>query len=424
MFAGPRGFGNLGARREARGLVASDAGPCDDRAVLACPECSRRLAVQRQDGGIVYSCRNCLGRAATLRALRGQTTVAACDGLRAFARREGASPSVLSCPSCTRGMVLTDAKHVGVTELVDVCPRCDLVWSSKGDFGALPRRDRRAPADARPADPGTGLGSARAIVGQKSPGTFASFDVPSRLEDVPVWFGAPVEIKRARRTTRPYATWLILAGLVVGACVTLAFDADVYRSFLGWRRPLARVYALLFSWKPSDFALEHLVVRVHDPMRAGGWNLLIGFFANAHPLAAVAYGFWFWVFADDVEALLGRIGFVALVFGASAMALWTAANGSPPEVPIQYGATGGLAAVVACYAVMLPHVEIGFFGRRADPVARVAAWLAPLGLAFGLIVLRLIEAKEARLVPFVVGTVIGAAVGALMRRPKAARESA
>lgn len=394
---------------------------CDDRDVLACPACSARLTPTRAREGVVYGCGACGGRAATFRALRRYATIAACDGLKAVARRADASPSVLACPACARGMVLASARHVGVERLLDVCPRCDLVWFPEGDLSPLPRPARSSGAAAAPGGSDAAADEAR-VVRARSPSPFAD-PPPARLGDVPVWLGGPVELEPIRRATRPFATWAILFGLVVGAVASIAFDAASFEAYRGVGRhrynPLS-LLAALFTWKPSEFALDHLVLVASDPWRDHGGRLLGAFFAQASPWAALAYGFWFWVFADDVEALLGRVRFLALVFGATAAALLVAANDPPHDVPVFYGATAGLAAVVACYAVMLPRVQIGFFGRRADPAVRIPAWLAPAGLALAVAVLRLVEAKEARLVLFTVGTAIGAGAGFLARRSKGA----
>jgi len=365
--------------------------------------------------GVVYGCGACGGRAATFRALRRYATIAACDGLRAAARRDDAAPSVLACPSCVQGMALANATHVGVERLLDVCPRCDLVWFPQGDVSSLPRPVGASTAARDSLDPGARKVAAAA--GARGPSLFGD-PPPAKLEDVPVWLGGPVELDAARRAARPYATWAILAGLVLGTVASSAFDADAARAFGRLGRLRFGWLAVFFAWKPSDFAVRHLVVLASDPFRDEGTRLLLAFFAQASPWAALAHGFWFWVFADDVEALLGRVRFLLLVFGASAVALLVAANDAPPEVRIYYGATAGLAAVVGCYAVLLPRVRLGFFGRRADPVVRIPGWLAPLGLGLAEAVLRLTEAKEARLVLFTVGTAVGVGVGFLVRRSR------
>jgi membrane associated rhomboid family serine protease/Zn-finger nucleic acid-binding protein len=376
------------------------------------------MTPSRAGGGLVYACRSCGGCAATFRALAPITTVAAIDGLRAMARKPDAPPSPYGCPSCGKGMVLAAAQHVGVGRTADVCPRCDLAWFPSGEIAKLPRPAAgRGPTPA-PIDPGARRAAARA-----SAGSLVALDAPARLGDVPVWLGAPVEIDPVRRTSRPYATYAILAGLVLGACLSISFDSDMARTLARFR---SRGYlaALFLAWAPSDFALWHLVVPVHDPWANGGWNLLVAFFANAHPFAAVAYAFWFWVFADDVEALLGRLTFVLLVFGASAFGLLAQTSEPISGAFVYYGASGGLAAVVACYAVMLPRVELGFFGRRSDPILRLPAAFAPLVFALGELVLRAMEAKEARLIPLLVGSAVGAVVGLVVRRPRGAPESA
>ena len=314
-------------------------------------------------------------------------------------------------------MVLAAAQHVGVERTADVCAACDLAWFPSGELAKLPRPAAGRSGPPRPIDPGARKAAARAAAE-----TFAALDAPARLKDVPVWLGAPVEIDPVRRTSRPYATYVILALLVLGACLSISFDAEMNRALRSFRSRFSFV-ALFLAWKPSDFALWHLVVPVHDPWVNGGWNLLVAFFANPHPFAAVAYAFWFWVFADDVEALLGRLTFVLLVFGASAFGLLAQTSEPISGALVYYGASGGLAAVVACYAVMLPRVEIGFFGRRSAPVLQIPAAFAPLVFAIGEIVLRAIEAKEARFIPFAAGSAIGAVVGLVVRRPKGSTES-
>lgn len=399
------------------------------------------MVPHRMGEGVVYACARCGGRAATLRALRLRTTVAACDGLRAMARRVDAPPSVLLCPSCGRGMVLADARHVGVERTADACPRCDLVWFARGEISRLPMPGaRRAGATPTPTRAPESTFVPHAVVGtpggaesdpprvlHATPSPFLD-PPPARLEDVPIWLGGPVELEPVRRATRPWATRAIVLAMALGFACSARSAADVDMASLaagrhGWLNAVANLLAWLFSWRLSDFATSELAVSVLDPWRGGGAALVTAFFAHASPWALLTVGFWFFVLADDVEALLGRGKFLALVFGASAAGFLAAAADRPLDGAALYGACGGVAAVVGCYATLLPHVRLGFFGRRADPILHVPAAAAPVGFALAVAVLALTGAHEARRAELVTGTLIGLVAGLLEGRTRAGRDA-
>lgn len=400
------------------------------------------MVPHRMGEGVVYACAGCGGRAATLRALRLRTTVAACDGLRAMARKVDAPPSVLLCPSCGRGMVLADARHVGVERTADTCPRCDLVWFARGEISRLPmpvaRRAEATPTPTRapestfvPHAAGVTPGAAESDttrVRRAGPSPFLD-PPPARLEDVPIWLGGPVELEPVRRATRPWATRVILLAMAVGFAFSVRSSADVDPTAWvpgrrGWVHAVANLLEWLFSWRLGDFATSELAVDALDPWRGGGAALVTAFFAHASPWALGTFGFWFFVLADDVEALLGRVKFVALVFGASAAGFLATAADRPLEGTALYGACGGVAAVVGCYATLLPRVRLGFFGHRADPFLHVPAAAAPLGFALAVGVLALTGAHEARRAELVVCTLIGLVAGVVEGRTRAGRDTA
>ena len=387
--------------------------------------------------GLVYACNACAGRAATLRALRTRTTIAACDGLRAMARKADAPPSMLLCPSCAKGMVLADARHVGVERLADACPRCDLVWFPKGEIARLPMPVARGAARTTPAAAAPAVTVAASsempdawpatrvlrTPERDHPSPFAP-PPPAKFEDLPIWLGGPVELDPVRRTTKPYATWAILATMAFAFFFTCRWFTEEATSGSGLYGSRYSWLVLIFAWRLDDFAIRELAVQVVDPWRDGGVTLLTAFFAHASPWALVTFGFWFRVFADDVEALLGRAKFLVLVFGASALGFLVTATDRPRIDVCVYGACGGVAAVIGCYATMLPKVRLGFFGHRADPFLQVPAWSAPIGFSLAVGVLAVTGAHEARLAQLLVGTLVGIVVGVLEGRSRPAAKSA
>lgn len=121
----------------------------------------------------------------------------------------------------------------------------------------------------------------------------------------------------------------------------------------------------------NPFALETILDIIRSMFFHGGWD---------HILGNMLY---LWLFGDNVEDRLGKIGFLILYF-VSGFAAAIAQILIEPSSPIPLvGASGAIAGVLGSYLVLFPNVKV----RGIVPLGRVstmAEWpaIAVLGLWF------------------------------------------
>lgn len=142
--------------------------------MLACPRCREELKPVAMLGGFLWACPTCGGRAGTLALLKHRTPKAALSALREAARaadrggREAVRSSIepylgfgpdgestwvgeeaWRCPSCAQPLPRVAVPAHGISDALDVCPRCDLVWFERTAMSALPLKPT-LPARPRP----------------------------------------------------------------------------------------------------------------------------------------------------------------------------------------------------------------------------------------------------------------------------------
>jgi membrane associated rhomboid family serine protease len=95
-----------------------------------------------------------------------------------------------------------------------------------------------------------------------------------------------------------------------------------------------------------------------DPWRGGGLTAFSSFFIHGGILHLV-FNMWFLIVAgDNCEDLLGAPRYLALLAGGALVALLMHAWLDPrPHVPV-VGASGGISALLAFYALALPRVRL------------------------------------------------------------------
>jgi membrane associated rhomboid family serine protease len=109
-------------------------------------------------------------------------------------------------------------------------------------------------------------------------------------------------------------------------------------------------------------------------VRHGGLTLVSSFFLHAGIVHLVSNMYFFVVFADNVESDLGRPRLLVLLAGAHLAGLLVHGlvelRGAMPVV----GASAGVSAVLAYYAVMFPRARLGYLVPwRA--FYRVSSWI-------------------------------------------------
>jgi membrane associated rhomboid family serine protease len=229
---------------------------------------------------------------------------------------------------------------------LDACQPCGLFWFDAGELGSLPvpsplpvghalpppkpdferiRKERLEAAERTPIAP---VPEAMTLEGG-APDT--------ALGLVLTLLGMPLEENAPTKRRVFWATWLVLAGMVL----TMAWT---------WGR--ADVAAKAWGFLPSD------------PLRHGGLTLATSFFLHAGLWHLLGNGYFLLVFGDNVEDLLGPVHFLLLLCGAAltGSALHVLFDHSP-NLPC-VGASGGISGVMAFYAAALPEARIRLFLGR------------------------------------------------------------
>ena len=309
-----------------------------------CPNCFVPLVKKRTPNGYVYICRMCKGRSAALPVLR----------------KAGASRTFLAdvwqrsraehvehrrrCPHCLRPMAEITASESGQSLLLDVCNRCAAIWFDAGELKAIPRSSKppvKHPENEMSPEAREQLAMYR-IKTMKEQAKREGFDdgPDAAWQWLPAILGMPVELDAPAVSRTPWMTW---GTIVLCILATLpVFGADL----LALRRIFDEWGFIAAQWG-----------------RAGGLTMLSSFFLHGGIWHLVGNMYFLFVFGDNVEDRVGRIGLVGLLLaahlcGIAAQGLF----GPDPTVPC-VGASAGISGVIAFYAVEFPKARIGFLFR-------------------------------------------------------------
>lgn len=239
------------------------------------------------------------------------------------------------CPIC-RTPMLRGRMRIGDTWItLERCAACDVIWSDRDVVRAIPisarERERRS-------------------------ASFADVDLAPSLPwplQVLTLFGFPVESPAPVRLGVPFVTWGVAAAMVL---VTVLASGDLEQA-------IAR-FGLVWS----------------DPFRDGGITWLSSFFLHAGWIHLLGNLYFLLVFGNDVEHELGRVRYVALVFGSALCGDLVAGVLDPLPGRPSVGASGGISGVLGFYALA--------FSRRQIYVnlwywSRFSAWGIPALWLFG-----------------------------------------
>src|SRR5688572_9709326 len=305
---------------------------------MKCPECDASLERAKWQGDVAFECRGCGGQAVPVATLQRAAQPEFFAALQRKAKESVAGPAV-ACPACRRQTRRLFVPSNALRIELELCRWCRLVWFDRAELQQVPTRPRVA-------FDGDAAATARRLLAieqvraetERSRNTL-DFD-PDNLsfwQRVLVSFGFPVEETALPRERFPWLTWSVAAALVVAWLATLSDPRS---------------------------AIERYGFVPAEPWRVGGLTLLTSFFVHAgffHLLGNV----WFLLLAgDDVEERLGRWRWAALL-AASTLAgdLLHALFEARSELP-SVGASGGIAGLLACYAVLWPDRRIIIYVPR------------------------------------------------------------
>lgn len=158
-----------------------------------------------------------------------------------------------------------------------------------------------------------------------------------------------------------------------------------------WLNSLSRYDVFVFDWG-------------YQPGRASLLDLLVCMFLHGGLLHLAGNMLFLWIFGDNVEDRLGRVGYLLAYLFTGACATWFFAAFEPDSLIPLLGASGAISGVLGFYLIWFPHnrvnvfVFLGFWFMDVIPVR--AFWV----LLFYLVI--------DNLLPFFVGGASGVAHGA------------
>ncbi|NGM45335.1 rhomboid family intramembrane serine protease [Rhodobacter sp. SGA-6-6] len=160
--------------------------------------------------------------------------------------------------------------------------------------------------------------------------------------------------------------------------VTLALIAVNVLVFLGY-------YTTLEGWPLMRFFMEWGLVPARLAQGQGYGTLLTHMFLHGGWMHLIGNMLFLWIFGDNLEEEMGRIGFLLFYLGSglAAAALQIAAD--PGSGAPMVGASGAVAGVMGGYLLLYPkaRVDVLLFFVIFFRVFALRAWIV-LGLWFGL----------------------------------------
>ena len=310
-----------------------------------CPSCSSKLIKTRTPTGFVYFCNQCKGCFVTLPVLRRLGAPGDLLGKIWRRAREKGARHLRPCPHCARPMAQTGADIEGHSLALDACCGCMAVWFDATELESIPRRPPRTPEQEEKSLSPKAREKLALWRLEQSKADYEAGD-PGPPDEAWKWLpailGIPVEIDAPLLARRPWRTWS-----TVVLCV------------------LATLPIILAS---SSSAGEHIERWGFIPAqwhRDGGLTLITSFFLHGGWLHLVVNMYFLVVFGDNVEDRLGTARFILLLLAGHGAGMLAHAGFEPnPHIPC-VGASAGISAVLAFYAVAFPRVRLGFMLRHS-----------------------------------------------------------
>ncbi|MDW8290616.1 MAG: rhomboid family intramembrane serine protease [Armatimonadota bacterium] len=327
---------------------------------MLCPRCQEPLTRYRAQAGLVWQCQRCGGRAVALSVLRKAVEPGLVRSLW-VAATQGGVPSPLPCPSCR--LPMKQAPSVAhVPAAIDVCERCQFVWTDAGELELMPP----APPEAKPQEP----------------------ELPPEAKEALALAKVEALSERARRLRHPADDIPDNAFQAALAILGLPVEEENFLQRLPWATWLTAftvVAISLMAFVDMERALRQLALIPAEWWRYGGLTLFTSFFVHGSLFHLVTNLYFLVVFGDNVEDFLGHGRFVVLLvlatLGGDALHILLEPRSDVPCI----GASGGISGLVAFYALCFPHARFimayrgGFFSLSAWQLALLWAVIQVIG---------------------------------------------
>jgi len=326
---------------------------------LCCPRCGAALVKSAYNGRIGFVCPQGHGIALTLGAVRALCGSRELVNLLWHKSGESGSDGGAPCPVCGKPMNKVALDVEGQPLELDICRRCQEAWFDPNELETLPPPSSEAVTTEKANNASAGvkkdsswanspLGTERLLCflfQNVSPEDWDHVENPFRY--IAVGLGLPVEADAPPLRRLPLVTWTLIFGCIA-TCVLTYPNLDM----------LIREWGVI----PAEFARKDGATWLTSMFLHDGFWPLIG---NMYCL---------WLFGDNVEDELGKIGYLGFIllsgFTASLCYLLPNTGATHPCI----GAGGFIAGIIALYAVLYPKVTIGITGSSRMLVA-IPAWL-------------------------------------------------
>ncbi len=320
---------------------------------LFCPECASPLGHDATVNGAAWHCRSEHGRTVGMGPLR----LLLDRGIASDLWRQSASaePSRRSCPSCAKTMALVLAPgESGVVE-IDLCRRCHIAWIDEGEWEQLPKQ---------PSLPEGEVSVRAAEILTKA--EVSSLQSRAPLPPARPWqwaaalFGLPAR-EDGRRPVFAPVTWTVSLMMAVATIAAYAY---------GMEEAVAR-----FGLVPAE------------PGRVGGFTLLTSFFLHGGIIHLLVNLYFLIVVGSAVEQRIGHRRTVVILAASMATAALAHMALDPRPATALVGASGGIAALFAVFALAFPNVPFRIF--IFVPYLAIARWIRVSALSLGSVFLAL-----------------------------------
>lgn len=186
----------------------------------------------------------------------------------------------------------------------------------------------------------------------------------------------------AKTRTVPVVTYALIALNVLMYCFQLARGDTFTTALAATPYELSQNYDLSL---PRDEALLRLPgldeplpqARVPFPVRL---TVLTALFLHSDPFHLAINMLFLWIFGDNVEEVLGRIGYLAAYLFCGLTGTLAQTLASPNSIIPTLGASGAIAGVMGAYVVWFPRNRVRILMLRyvieMPAIVAIGAWFA------------------------------------------------
>jgi len=302
-----------------------------------CPVCKIPLQHHIIHKKMVYKCSSCQGHLVSITNLRNQCEDQSLINDLWNRARENKDLLGKRCPYCGKPMATEQLPSDIGNHKLDICTHCMCLWFDATELKALKLKEEKelTEDDLIEKKYGKELLAMKLELNKMDQESKEEKDPPSAANIGLAILGLPYEVGEKKIKNRPITTWALVA-VMFFAFILSIIHKDIIYTF-------GFIPELLF--------------------RNFGLTMITSFFLHGSLWHLISNTYFFIVFGDNVEDRLGHYAFFFMIFIAHFSGLLLHALFDPNgDIPL-IGASGGISAVLAFYAISFPNKKIGFLFR-------------------------------------------------------------